>query len=149
MSIYVLYEHICFVFIYSYFLHPRWFSSKESTCNAGDKSSISGLGRSPGEGSGNPLQYPCLVNLMDRGAWWATVRGAAESGMTEQLTLTYLLFPTKNCVFAHILFLYLRTLFTLGKLILSLAPGKFESVNSSMTLLGDLFWNVLTCNCSR
>ena len=54
--------------------------------------SIPGLGRSPGEGNGNPLQYPCLVNLMDTGAWWAAVtKGHKESAMTEQLTLTYLL----------------------------------------------------------
>ena len=52
---------------------------------------LPGLGRSPGEGNGNPLQYPCLENLMDRGAWWAVVHGVAKSGMTEQLTLTYLL----------------------------------------------------------
>ena len=46
---------------------------KESACNAGDPVSISGLGRSPGEGNGNPLQYSCLENLMDRGAGQATV----------------------------------------------------------------------------
>ena len=40
---------------------------------------IPGLGRSPGEGNGNPLQYSCLENPMDRGAWWATVRGVAKS----------------------------------------------------------------------
>ena len=64
---------------------------KESTCSAGDLCLIPGLGRSPGEGNGNPLQYPCLENLMDRGAWWAAVHGITESGMTERLTLTYLL----------------------------------------------------------
>ena len=52
---------------------------KESACKAGDAGSIPGLGRSPGEGNGNPLQYSCLVNPMDRGAWWATVYGAAQS----------------------------------------------------------------------
>ena len=46
---------------------------KESTCNVGDPGSTSGLGRSPGEGQGNPFQYSCLENPMDRGAWWATV----------------------------------------------------------------------------
>ena len=72
---------------------PPWFTSnegfpggsadKESACNAGDLGSIPGLGRSPGEGNGNPLQYSCLENLMDRGAWQATVMGLQESGMTE------------------------------------------------------------------
>ena len=45
--------------------------SNESTCYAGDLGSIPGLGRSPGGGHGNPLQYSCLENTMDRGAWWA------------------------------------------------------------------------------
>ena len=53
---------------------------KESACNAGDLGSIPGSGRSPGEGNANPLQYSCLENPMDRGAWWATVHGVAESG---------------------------------------------------------------------
>ncbi len=52
---------------------------KESACNAGDPGSIPGLGRSPGEGNGNPLQYSCLENPMDGGAWWATVHGVAKS----------------------------------------------------------------------
>ena len=54
--------------------------SKESACNAGDPSSIPGTGRSPGEGNVNPLQYSCLENLMDRGAWQATVRGVTRVG---------------------------------------------------------------------
>ena len=45
-----------------------------------DKSSITGLGRSPGGGHGNPLQYSCLENLMDRGGWWATVHRVATVG---------------------------------------------------------------------
>ena len=56
--------------------------SKESACNAGDAGdvgSVLGLGRSPGGGHGNPLQYPCQENPMDRGAWWATVHRVAES----------------------------------------------------------------------
>ena len=52
---------------------------KESACSVGDPGSIPGLGRSPGEGNGNPLRYPCLENLMDRGAWWAAVHGVAKS----------------------------------------------------------------------
>ena len=46
--------------------------------NAGDVGFIRGLGRIPGEGNGNPLQYSCLENPMDRGAWWAIVHGAAK-----------------------------------------------------------------------
>ena len=53
--------------------------SKESARNAGHLGSIPGLGRSPGEGNGNPLQYSFLENPMDRGAWWATVHRVAES----------------------------------------------------------------------
>ena len=52
---------------------------KESACSAEDPGSIPELGRSPGGGNGNPLQYPCLENLMDRGAWWAAVHGVAKS----------------------------------------------------------------------
>ena len=52
---------------------------KTSVCNAGDLGSIPGLGRSPGEGNGSPLQYSCLENPMDGGAWWATVHGVAKS----------------------------------------------------------------------
>jgi len=60
----------------------RWLSGKESACNTGDTGNadlIPGSGRFPGEENGNPLQYPCLENSTDRGAWWATVRGVAES----------------------------------------------------------------------
>ena len=53
---------------------------KDSACNAGDLGSIPGLGRSPGEGNGYPLQYSCLENPMDRGAWQATVHGVARVG---------------------------------------------------------------------
>ena len=52
---------------------------KASACNAGDLGSIPGLGRSPGEGNGNPLQYSCLENPKDGGALWATVHGVAKS----------------------------------------------------------------------
>ena len=52
---------------------------KEFACNAEDPGLISGSGRSPGEENGNPLQYSCLQNPMDRGAWWATVHGVTKS----------------------------------------------------------------------
>ena len=52
-----------------------------------DAYSIPGAGRSPGKGNGNPLQYSCLVNSVDRGSWWATVHRVTESYMTEQPTL--------------------------------------------------------------
>ena len=56
---------------------------KNPPANAGDSGSVPGLGRSPGEGNGNPLQYSYLGNLMDRVALWATVHGVAkESDMT-------------------------------------------------------------------
>ena len=62
---------------------PGGSDSKESACRAGDPSVICGMGRSPGKGSGYPLQYSCLENPMDRGAWWATVLGVTELGITE------------------------------------------------------------------
>ena len=54
-------------------------AGKDSACSARDPGSIPGLGRSPGEGNGNPLQYSCLENSMDRGAWQATVHGVTKS----------------------------------------------------------------------
>ena len=68
---------------------PGSSDSKESACSAGDPGSITGRGRSPGEGNSNPLQYSCLENSMDRGAWWATSSwGHKESDMAGQPTLT-------------------------------------------------------------
>ena len=59
--------------------NPGGSDSEGSDCNAGDPGSIPGSGRSPGEGNGNPLQYSCLENPMDRGAWWATLHGVTRS----------------------------------------------------------------------
>ena len=65
----------------SYFgIFPGGSEGEESTRNAGDLGSIPGLGRSPGGGNGNPLQYSCLENPMERGAWRATVHGVARVG---------------------------------------------------------------------
>ena len=62
---------------------PGGLDDKESACNEGDLGLIPGSGRSPGEGNGNPLQYSCLENPMDGGAWQATVHGVAELDMTK------------------------------------------------------------------
>ena len=58
---------------------PSGSDGEESACNAENSGSIPGSGRPPGEGNGNPLQYSCLENFMDRGAWQATVLGVAKS----------------------------------------------------------------------
>ena len=63
---------------------PGGSNSKTSAYNVGDPGSIPGLGRSPGEGNGNPLEYSCLENPMDRGAWQVTVHRVTESDMTER-----------------------------------------------------------------
>ena len=57
-----------------------WLCGKQSACHVGDLGLIPGLGRSPGEGKDYPLQYSCLGNPMDRGAWWATVHGLQRVG---------------------------------------------------------------------
>ena len=62
---------------------PGGSDDQESACSAGGLGSVSGLGRSPGEGNDNPLQYSYLENPMDRGARWATLYGVAELDTTE------------------------------------------------------------------
>ena len=77
-----------------------WLSGKESACNAGDVGLIPGWGRSPGQGSGNPLQYSCLGNPVDRGAWWATIHVAHQGSqkswtwLSDWTTTTISLTPT-------------------------------------------------------
>ena len=61
---------------------PGGSDSKESACKVGDLGSIPGLERAPGGGHGNPLQYSCLENPMDSGAWWAAVHGVAKEWNT-------------------------------------------------------------------
>ena len=79
-----------FFFVFSYWGFPTGSEVKASACNAGDLGSIPGLGRSPEEGNGNPLQYSCLENPIDRGAWWATVHGVAK-GQTRLSDFTFTL----------------------------------------------------------
>ena len=86
---------------------------KESACNAGDPGLIPGLGRSPGEGNGNPLQYSYLENSMDREAWQVTTHAVAESDTScylfrslegfffFPLHLSYRIYCTKSCIFLH------------------------------------------------
>ena len=72
---------------------------KESACNAGDSGLIPESGRSPGEGNGNPLQYSCLENSMDRGAWEATVHGAAKSQtqLSNFFSFRFVCFERRGC----------------------------------------------------
>ena len=81
---------------------PGISDGKESACNAGDPDLIPGLGKSPGVGNGYPLQYSCLENSMDRGAWWATVHGIAKN----QTRLS-------DCVFSDPIF-YTSLFFLIG-----------------------------------
>ena len=70
---------ICHCWVLSASGFPSGSDGKGFACNAGDPGSMPGSGRSPGEGNGNPLQYSCLENSMDRGAWWAPAHGVAKS----------------------------------------------------------------------
>ena len=82
---------------------PGGSDDKESACNAGDLGLIPGSGRSPGEGHGNPLQYSCLENPMDRRAWWAIIQGVSKS----QTQLKWLTLPhTFTCAYIFFSFVY-------------------------------------------
>ena len=87
---------------------------KNLPANAGDKGSITGLGRSPGGGLGNPLQYSCLENPMDRGAWWPTVHGVTDSwtqlkqlSMYMQYIYIYIYTHTHNTYKTYIYNIYI------------------------------------------
>ena len=82
---------------------PWWISRKDSACNAGDLGLIPGLGQSPGEGNGNPLQNSCLENSMDRGAWWTTVHGVAK-----MLNITW--WPNNHHLFLFLSRLHIKML---------------------------------------
>ena len=82
-----------YIYIYIYGL-PWWLSGKESACNVGDLGLIPGLRRSPGEGHGNPLQYSCLENPMEREAWWATVHRVSQLDTPETTKqYIYIIYP--------------------------------------------------------
>ena len=96
------------------FLSPRRCSGKNPPANAGDaryEGLIPGSGRSPGEGHGNPLWYPCLENPMDRGAWWATLHGVTKSW--TQLSM---------CAHTHICYLICQ----MGMVCIGTTSGLFE-----------------------
>ena len=85
---------------------------KESACNAGDLGLIPGSGRSPGEGNGNPLQYSCMENTMDRGAWEATVHGAAKSQtqLSNFFSFRFVCFERRGCFFFLLMIIYVKHL---------------------------------------
>ena len=100
MNVYHIYKHEGF---------PGVSYVKESSCNAGDLGLIPGLGRSPGEGTGNPLQYSCLESSMNKGAWRATVHmGYQESDMTEETEyeciyiILYYIIHVYRCIYVYI-----------------------------------------------
>ena len=72
---------------------------KASACNAGYLGLIPGLGKSPGEGNGNPLQYYCLENPMDRGAWWAILYWVPNSPtqLSDFTSLHFLIIKIESC----------------------------------------------------
>ena len=76
--------------------HLHGSDGEASACNVGDLGSIPELGRSPGEGNGNPFQYSCLENPMDRGAWQATIHGVAKS-RTQLRDFTFFHFGHQKC----------------------------------------------------
>ena len=79
--------NISWLYVLEFKGFPVGSDGKESACSAGDLCWIPGLGRSPGKGSGNPLQYSCLENSLNRGAWWVIVYRVTRSNTTEWLTL--------------------------------------------------------------
>ena len=114
--------NLLLIFLYCF---PASSGGKEAACHAGDPGSIPGLGRSPGEGNGNPLQYSCLENPMDRGAWQATVHGSQELDKTEQLNHHHhSLFGGTHCSSLPILS------FTQKQCPAQLAPASYSSLIS-------------------
>ena len=115
--------------------------SKESTCNVGDPSSIPGLGRSPGEGNGNPLQYSCLENSMERSLAGYIPWGCKELDTTEQLMLSlspgYLFQRNENLCLHIILYIniYSSLSIMVGKWKQSRCPSRGEQLNCDTSVL--------------
>ena len=114
---------------------PGGSDSKASACNEGDPGSVPGLGRSPGEGNGNPLQYTCLENPMDGGAWWATVHGVAKS-RTRLNNFT---------LFCFTLYIKMFPNTTPYKVLLKNCTGKFKCFRSMPLSLAYMY--VCMCLC--
>ena len=97
-----------------------------SACNTGDPGLIPGLGRSPGEGNGNPLQYSCLENPMDRGAWYATVHGVTKS-WTRLSGFTFTVYHRTASLLLHTILLMI---FKFYKLFPCSSAGKESTCNA-------------------
>ena len=106
-----------------------WLSSKKSTCNAGDVGSVPGLESSPEEGNGNPFQYSCLGNLMDRGAWQAAV---------HEVTRVRHNLVTKFCKAIILQLKKLKTTFDISSL--SLLTCKDSAERTTNSLMGILLY---------
>ena len=107
MYVYIYIHIYMFIYVYIYIGLPWWLSGIESACSTKDLGSIPGLGRSPGGGCGNSLQYFCLENSMDRGAWWATVHG-----VTHSWTCLKRLSSSSRRIYTHICLIIMYLLFT-------------------------------------
>jgi len=128
---------------------PGGSDGKESACNVGDPSSNPGLGRSPGEGNGNPLQYSCLENPKDKEAWQATVHGVAKKSDTTKWWTFHFIFQTLLANQIELLnicqwpYFFLSVRLSLGKYLLlklscSHLPAQFQhslSPSSNATLI--------------
>ena len=110
---------------------------KASAYNAGDLGSIPGSGGSPREGNGTPLQYSCLENPIDRGAWWAIVHGVAKS-RTRLSDFTFFFHPLSEMSFASIFSQYVACHFIL--LIVTFTEQEFFFFNVQLITLKNYFY---------
>ena len=120
---------------------PGGSDRKETACNVGDLSLVPGLGRNPGEGHGNPLQYSCLENLMNGGGWQATVHGVSKS-WTQQSDFTFLFLKELSKVYCAVEMLVIH-------LSRKRNSGMESKVSSHEVLLIPLLWSPGKCFCLR